>query len=210
MKKHIYIVFLSLALAACSNTKKWNTTADQVNADKPKYSAYQERLVNHRDSMSAVFYSGSNGVLPKEAISPVGKLNYFNIDKAFRVPAVFQKIENGKEFEMKTSTDRLPLYRVYGVLKFELEDKNLELNLYQNVEQPDYLFCPFKDKTNGSMSYGAGRYLDFSLEDMSNPVLDFNYAYNPYCAYNHLYSCPIPPVENHLDVSIPAGEKKWH
>jgi hypothetical protein len=78
------------------------------------------------------------------------------------------------------------------------------------VEQPEYLFCPFKDLTNGVDTYGAGRYLDFTLSDINNPILDFNYAYNPYCAYNAGYSCPIPPYENHLKIAITAGEKKWH
>jgi uncharacterized protein (DUF1684 family) len=78
------------------------------------------------------------------------------------------------------------------------------------VEQPEYLFCPFKDKTNGNQTYGSGRFLDFEEKDLENMVLDFNYAYNPYCAYNSNYSCPIPPFENHLDVEVLAGEKNWH
>ena len=84
------------------------------------------------------------------------------------------------------------------------------MTLYQNVEQPDYLFLPFKDLTNGKKSYGAGRYLDFKLADLKEPIIDFNLAYNPYCAYNKDFSCPIPPRENHLAIALPAGEKKWH
>jgi uncharacterized protein (DUF1684 family) len=72
------------------------------------------------------------------------------------------------------------------------------------------LFCPFKDKTNGKQSYGAGRFLDFEEKDLENMVVDFNYAYNPYCAYNSNFSCPIPPLENHLEIAVMAGEKAWH
>ena len=139
----------------------------------------------------------------------MGRLNYFKVDEKYKVKAKFAKIENGEVFEMKTSTDRLPEYRVFGTLTFELDGPQV-LTLYQNVQQPDYLFLPFKDKTNTKETYGAGRYLEFSPEDLSNPEIDFNFAFNPYCAYNKDFSCPIPPTANHLDISIPAGEKKWH
>jgi uncharacterized protein (DUF1684 family) len=160
--------------------------------------------------MDAVFYSGSNKILPKEAIATDGKLNYFLPDESYRVQAQFEPIIDGEVFQMKTNTDRLLEYRKYGQLLFTIQDQKLELTLYQNLEQPEYLFCPFKDKTNGKQSYGAGRFLDFEKKDLVNMVLDFNYAYNPYCAYNSNFSCPIPPFENHLDIKVLAGEKKWH
>ncbi|MFV9484298.1 DUF1684 domain-containing protein, partial [Christiangramia sp. ASW11-125] len=73
----------------------------------------------------------------------------------------------------------------------------------------DYLFLPFTDETNGISTYDGGRYLDFSIPEEKRVTIDFNRAYNPYCAYSGRYSCPIPPKENHLETAIPAGVKKF-
>jgi uncharacterized protein (DUF1684 family) len=203
-------LLLAILIIACNSPQKWETKTESVSFDVKEQSPYSQKVLRHRDSMDAVFYSGSNQVLPKESIATEGKLNYFLPDESYRIPAQFIPIKNGEVFKMKTNTDRLPEYRKYGQLLFTIQDQKLELTLYQNVEQPEYLFCPFKDKTNGNQTYGSGRFLDFEERDLENMVLDFNYAYNPYCAYNSNYSCPIPPFENHLDVEVLAGEKKWH
>jgi uncharacterized protein (DUF1684 family) len=208
----LIILFVVLFVVACDTTSKWKPNQEVISkADSySELSPYAKGVMRHRDSTSAMFLSGANGILPKEDLSPTGKLKYFAPDEAFRIKATFTPIENGEVIEMQTSTDRLPEYKRYGTLAFKLGDSDLVLTLYQNVEQPDYFFCPYKDSTNGKESYGAGRYLDFTLGDLTDPIVDFNYAYNPYCAYNKEYSCPIPPRENHLQVAIPAGEKRWH
>ena len=104
------------------------------------------------------------------------------------------------------------------MLKFEVGGKSCALNLYQNLrlvnmpEYQDYLFLPFKDATNGDSTYGGGRYLDFRQKDISSEgilLLDFNKAYNPYCAYSDGFNCPIPPLPNHLAIEVPAGEKNF-
>ena len=204
------VLILILAIAACNSPNKWETKTEFTSFDLKEQSPYSQKVLRYRDSMDAVFYSGSNKILPKEAIATDGKLNYFLPDESYRVQAQFIPIKNGEVFKMKTNTDRLPEYRKYGKLSFTIQNQNLVLTLYQNVEQPEYLFCPFKDKTNGKQSYGAGRFLDFEEKDLENMVLDFNYAYNPYCAYNSNFSCPIPPLENHLEIALMAGEKAWH
>jgi len=209
--KSIFFTGLILFVLGCNSPQKWETHSDAVFlSESTKKSLYIQRLDHFRDSLSAVFYSGSNNVLPKEAISTHGKLSYYPPDETYRVKATFKPIVGGEVFQMKTNTDRLPEYKKFGKISFFINQQALELTLYQNVEQPEYLFCPFKDRTNGNETYGSGRFLDFSEDDLDNLVLDFNYAYNPYCAYNKNYSCPIPPPENHLNVAIPAGEKKWH
>ena len=204
------VLILILAIAACNSPNKWETKTEFTSFDLKEQSPYSQKVLRYRDSMDAVFYSGSNKILPKEAIATDGKLNYFLPDESYRVQAQFIPIKNGEVFKMKTNTDRLPEYRKYGKLSFTIQNQNLVLTLYQNLEQPEYLFCPFKDKTNGKQSYGAGRFLDFEKKDLVNMVLDFNYAYNPYCAYNSNFSCPIPPLENHLEIALMAGEKAWH
>jgi uncharacterized protein (DUF1684 family) len=117
---------------------------------------------------------------------------------------------------MKTTTDRLPEYSLYGKIEFKIKGKKLLLNVYQNVDLlknpafQKYLFIPFNDATNGLTTYDGGRFLDAEIPEGNSMVVDFNLAYNPYCAYNHKYSCPIPPEDNRLDIKIEAGEKKWH
>ncbi|HEU4473163.1 MAG TPA: DUF1684 domain-containing protein [Flavisolibacter sp.] len=145
------------------------------------------------------------------------RLQFFSADPAYRVLASFEKKEGSSWFEMKTSGSIRQLFRVYGVLHFKLADTSLTLNVYQSqglmqVEgYKTYLFLPFTDGTTGNESYEVGRYIDLRQEDIRNGqvYIDFNKAYNPYCAYASSYSCPIPPKENNLPVRIMAGEKKF-
>lgn len=200
-----FFAFL-LFIAACSSSQKW----DQNNAVADKDSmSYEQGVQAYQDSMSYAFVSGQNKVLLPEDLKHANPLNFYPPNAKYRLTARFERILNGQEFEMPTTTDRLPVYKPFGILHFELNGDSFQLHLYQNMQFKDYLFCPFKDLTNGSETYGAGRYLDFSMADTLKPVIDFNYCYNPYCAYNHNYSCPIPPSENHLKTRIEAGVKNW-
>lgn len=192
---------------SCSESNSSDRNSSDTNQEK--YSDYQKSVLRFRDSASTMFLSGANGVLLKEDLSTTGSFHYFDPSESYRIGAELEVIEDGEVIEMKTNTERLPEYRRYGLLKFNVGTEACQLTLYQNVEQPSYFFCPFKDMTNGKETYGAGRYLDFEFEDLKNPVIDFNLCYNPYCAYNYNYSCPIPPIENHLKIAIEAGEKKW-
>ena len=140
---------------------------------------------------------------------------YYDIDTMFRLTAQFTVDTGGEIFGMATNTARKPEYRVYGHLKFQVGDTVQTLTAYQNIgfmDDPEYggfLFIPFCDKTNGKTTYGAGRYLDLKIPASGSTVLDFNKAYNPYCAYSDRWSCPLVPFENHLNIYILAGEKKY-
>ncbi|RLD85526.1 MAG: hypothetical protein DRJ09_12805, partial [Bacteroidetes bacterium] len=140
---------------------------------------------------------------------------YFSANPTFRVKAGFEIDTTGEIFGMATNTNRKPNYRIYGHLHFMIGDTAQQLTVYQNVDfmnDPEYgklLFLPFRDKTNEHSTYGAGRYLDISIPASDSIYLDFNKAYNPYCAYADRWSCPLVPFENHLEVSILAGEKKY-
>ncbi|MFT7442704.1 MAG: hypothetical protein ACI9Q3_001078, partial [Maribacter sp.] len=114
------------------------------------------------------------------------------------------------------TTDRKPLYKEYGILNFILNEKYFELTIYQSQDDlsdekyKDYLFLPFTDNTSGEDSYGGGRYMDVLITDEKPDgtiKLNFNNTYNPYCAYNEKYSCPLTPRKNHLDFEIKAGVK---
>ena len=143
-------------------------------------------------------------------------LDFFPIDKAFTVEAKFTKSKNEKSFEMKTTTDRMPLYVNSAQPPFTINGENFKLNVYQNLElikRPGFkkhLFLPFSDLTSGNETYGGGRYIDLEIPKGKTITIDFNQAYNPYCAYNPKYSCPIVPAENELLTNVNAGVKKFH
>jgi uncharacterized protein (DUF1684 family) len=144
-------------------------------------------------------------------------LDFYQPDQSFRVNATVVKTDL-KPFLMMTHSGKTKEYKEYGVATFKISNKPFKLHIYrsldlikQDAKYNDYLFIPFKDATNGVETYGGGRYLEFNMEDIKDGVLviDFNKAYNPYCAYSEGYSCPIPPEENHLDTEIAAGEKNF-
>ena len=146
------------------------------------------------------------------------QLPFFKIDKKYRIIAHFTRTPNEKSFEMPTTTKRKPIYVKYGIANFTLDGVAYQLNIYQNKgllskdEYKDYLFLPFTDLTNGVESYGGGRYIDLKIPESDSIIIDFNKAYNPYCAYSHRFSCPLVPVENNLSRMIPAGvmiEDDW-
>ena len=161
---------------------------------------------------------------PKESpLSPAERgvfqtLPFYPTDYKYYVSAALVRDSISQPFAMQTSTGRQPLYRKFGELRFVLNGQALKLSVYQSQElltRPgleDYLFVPFTDLTNGRGSYGGGRYLDLRLPPAGATTmqLDFNHAYNPSCAYNSGYSCPVPPAENRLPVAIPAGVQSSH
>ena len=143
-------------------------------------------------------------------------LDFYPANKTFYVVAKFVRTKKEKPFEMKTTTDRKPMYVKYGEAHFEIDGKPFQLNIYQNIElsknedYKDYLFLPFSDVTCGQESYIGGKYIDLKIPIGDTIDIDFNKAYNPLCAYNHKYSCPKVPLENDLKIRIKAGVKKFH
>ncbi|MAP79686.1 MAG: hypothetical protein CL526_01230 [Aequorivita sp.] len=142
-------------------------------------------------------------------------LQFYPLDEKYIVKAKFVRMPNEKPFLMPTTTSRTPEYVKYGEAHFSLEGNNFVLNLFKSTQpydEPgyeDYLFLPFTDLTSGDGSYGGGRFLDQRIPEGDTITIDFNKAYNPYCAYNPRYSCPIPPKENDLAIRIEAGVKDY-
>jgi len=115
--------------------------------------------------------------------------------------------------EMTTNTGDIRPYRRWGKFSFNVDGEEATLVIYSDAHGHEF-FIPFRDSTNGKETYGAGRYMDNQRPGLrrlagNNFEIDFNYAYNPYCAYNEGYSCPLPPRENWLSVPIRAGEKNF-
>jgi len=198
MKRIILIIFLgSITNIIAQSTDKIKSIEDfqvQINAD---------------------FKNPEESPLSAKDLKNFEGLDFFDIDTSFILTAQFVRTPAEAPFEIPTTTDRKPVYVKYGEVYFQLKSKTIKLNIYQNqdlIKKPeyvDYLFLPFTDKTNGETTYSGGRYLDIRIPEGDSIILDFNKAYNPYCAYNHAYSCPIPPSENNLPVSIPAGVKVY-
>jgi hypothetical protein len=174
--------------------------------------AYIAIITRQRLQKDSLFLSQTSPLSEKKKKDFKG-LPYFEINEKYHLEAVFIKNENPRTFKMKTTTDREPLYKEYGTLQFTLDGQGFILTVYQSLDllrKPgfkDYLFVPFTDLTSGKDTYGGGRYLDFRIPTNDKVILDFNIAYNPYCAYNDTYSCPLVPKANRLKVKIPAGEK---
>jgi len=154
---------------------------------------------------------------PYEAADTVF-LSFFPIDYNYKVTASLTKEENPQPFDMALYSGITRKFIKYGTLTFELEGGLHDLSLYQDISRGNNplaraaLFLPFKDLTNGEETYGGGRYFDLKVSDIDadgTMVLDFNKAYNPWCAYSEGYNCPIPPKENHLALGINAGEKDF-
>ena len=145
------------------------------------------------------------------------KVEFFEIKKKYAVEARFTEKKEREEFDMLTYSGKKKKYYTYGHIDFSLSGKDIRLALYKSVrleKMPQYashLFLPFKDTTNGDETYGGGRYIDLETSDLRDGMIfiDFNKAYNPWCAYSDGYSCPIPPIENHISIPVRAGEKTY-
>ncbi|WP_316785261.1 DUF1684 domain-containing protein [Pedobacter frigiditerrae] len=174
--------------------------------------SYKEQIAKHREEYKADFIKDTRSPL-KEA--DLKHLHFYNADSSYKVSAEVILLENQKVFKMPTYAGTTADYIRYANLKFELNGKPLQLTLYKSIAlsanpaYKDYLFLPFTDQTNKKETYGGGRYIDLKSTEINKGriELDFNKAYNPYCAYSDGYRCPIPPEENDLATSILAGEK---
>lgn len=149
---------------------------------------------------------------PQSPLTPEQKrrfrgLNYFPENDDLRLEAVVEEFAEKPMFEMQTTTGDVRMYQKYGKFKFKVEGEEVELTIYQSEHG---FFLPFVDSLAGEETYPAGRYLEPGPLPGNRFIIDFNLAYNPYCAYNEKWSCPITPFENRLRVPIRAGEKLFH
>ena len=166
--------------------------------------------------LNAEYKDASKSPLKNKDLKNFDGLDFFKFDSTYVVKANLKRTPNSKWFNMKTTTSRVSKERVYGILTFKLKGKQYKLNIYQGEDLmktkgfEDYLFLPFLDETNGTETYGGGRYIDTTIPDGDTLIIDFNRAYNPYCAYNDKYSCPIVPRQNYLRIKIKAGVKAFN
>ena len=153
-----------------------------------------QEIETYQTSENEKFSTAETTILTEKDFKNFEALEFYPINLKYRVEAKFIRTPNEEPFLMPTTTDRLPEYVKYGEAHFEIEGKDLKLNLYKSTEpydEPgyeDYLFLPFTDLTSGDGSYGGGRFLDARIPIGDTIVLDFNKAYNPYCAYKFCFN----------------------
>ncbi|WP_291726689.1 DUF1684 domain-containing protein [Bernardetia sp.] len=199
-------------ISACQSSKKVTDGGSEADSYTSQIKAFQKE-------MNESYKNPKESPLEEKDRKKFTSLPFFKIDEDYKVEANFVRTTDGKPFQMQTTTDRKPIYQKFGEVSFTLHGKNHTLNVYQSQdlaqqeEYKDYLFLPFTDLSNGQESYYGGRYIDLRIpkretadgQELDKITIDFNKAYNPYCAYNKKYSCPIPPQENHLDIKVLAG-----
>lgn len=204
MKKLLLLVLLSSVLACTSQ----NYTKEEKALLKSAKEAQYKLNLQYADKKKSP--------LTNRDFVSFRSLEFFPIDLKYSIEATFTKNEFPIPFEMETTTDRKPMYQKYGTLYFTLDGVSCELPVYQRVAEDipekykNHIFVPFTDLTTGNESYAGGRYVDLELPFDETVRIDFNTAYNPYCAYNKKYSCAIPPKENDLKVAIRAGVKRFY
>ena len=174
-----------------------------------------EKIKAFQDELNTQFADPKESPLEDKDRMNFKELEFFPANLDFCFVAKLARTPQAIPFMMQRTKDQVK-YVKYGDATFSYQGRNYTVELYQNLDliarNPDFkthLFLPFTDLTNGSSTYGGGRYIDLKIPDGGDIVIDFNQSYNPYCAYNKKYSCPIPPRENDLKIAIEAGVKAF-
>jgi uncharacterized protein (DUF1684 family) len=134
-------------------------------------------------------------------------LNYFPENESLQLEVLVEEFPVKEQIEMQTTTGDSQTYERFGCFRFQAEGGEALLTIYRS---PNGFFLPFVDSLAGKETYPAGRYLEPQALPGNRFLVDFNLAYNPYCAYNEMWSCPITPLENRIKIAIRAGEKVFH
>lgn len=193
-----FIAFALASLVACSS-----------GPSAPDDSKYVEQLSAARALKDEAFRQAPDSPVPAEKRGKILPLQYFPVDPGYAIPAVLRLAEDRPVFDMLTSTGEPRRMQLVGTLEFTLQGETRSLGAFvpDGTEQISSLFVPFADQTTGKETYAAGRYLDIDPTTTGYYTIDFNRAYNPYCAYSPTFECPFPPSSNRLTTAVRAGEK---
>jgi uncharacterized protein len=201
---HIILLFISFAilvLSGCSppeNSVRETTSGNSIPGDRAK--------------KDAAFKSDPESPIPPQDRSRFRGLEYYPVDMSLRFSVRLMRHKSPAQVRLSSNTGEIRSGIRYGYFDFQVQGKMCRLQVYRLDDAPAgeaQLFIPFRDTTTGAETYAAGRYLDLKENTSGIYDLDFNRAYNPSCAYDNKYSCPVPPAENTLPVAIRAGEKKY-
>lgn len=213
MRTHYLILLLFVGFTACKEEKRYHDKKDSIVAKA--VDDFEASVLSFQEELNREYTDPKSSPLYDRHRKDFEGLDFYAPNENFRVEAIIEVTPSSPVFQMPTTTEEKNEERVYGILKFTLEGKDFQLEVYQSSElmqtekYKDYLFLPFTDLTNGQSTYKGGRYIDLRIPESNKIVIDFNKAYNPYCVYNKKYSCPLVPGVNHLDIAIEAGVKAW-
>ena len=200
MKKLLYLVLLAVA-AILFYSILGSDSGDQTYALEVA-EVRKERVNFLKSSEQSPFKLTGQKMYP---------ISYYPIEKSYRVNARLERIQTIERINITNSDGTSDTYQKYAYALFELKNLPCELLILKPVGFgiPNTFFTAFADETSGNQTYGGGRYLDLEIGKSDRITIDFNLAYNPYCAYVGDYSCPLPPPENVLSVAVEAGEKDY-
>jgi uncharacterized protein len=205
MKSNKIIIILVLVVAAATVLYTFYGSKDQT--------SYISEIKKVRDEADHFMRTSPESPFANSPEKFTG-LKYFPADLKFRITAAVTPIKEKKRVTLATNDGKEQVYLEYAYAEFDyggFHNKLLLLEPLDEGQSKGKLFLAFGDGTSAETTYGAGRYLDVAKAEGSNSItLDFNKAYNPYCAYSEKFSCPLPPTENLLTVPIQAGEKAYH
>ena len=172
--------------------------------------AYLARIEQQREEKDRDMRNGEDSPFASDSIEYKG-LNYFPIDRSYKIKARLEIIADKKIATLPTSDGQQKQYLEFAFVVFDLQDQENRLLILETVggEFDGMLFLAFGDDTSADETYGAGRYLELEQEGENTITIDFNLAYNPYCAYTDGFSCPFPPSGNLLGIPIRVGEKNY-
>lgn len=199
---HILLILVSLVVFAA-------VAYMLTSADSPE--VYQEKIEAERERQYKFIRFNIDSPLSDAQKKEFKELDFYPIDPTYKVKARLVEDEFKKIREVPMTDGSVERYTEHSWAEFELNGKTNRLLLLQSVDEVDKrnFFLAFADETSGRETYGGGRYINARQDGKSSITIDFNLAYNPYCAYNPDYACPLPPRENILNISIAAGEKNY-
>jgi uncharacterized protein len=175
--------------------------------------AYRAELKKEREERDIYMKTADDSPFAESFESYTG-LKYFEPDMRFRITAALTEIKDRKPVVLQTSDGKQQSYVEYAYAEFDFGGFHNKLLILESMDigpLKGKLFLAFGDETSAKETYGAGRYLDIAkVPGATSVLLDFNKAYNPYCAYSEKFSCPLPPRENLLEIAVRAGEKTYH
>lgn len=185
-----------------------HSSTNKSDISKTNGLTYSEQVLEKRKQVEEFLNTSEESPI-KDKKSFKG-LKYYEPNEKYKVTAKLSQIKEKSALIIQTSTGESQTYIKYAYANFDIDGVACKLLLLKKNLRDPRTFVPFTDLTSGKETYGAGRYLDIPiLGDRKEVIIDFNLSYNPYCAYNYKYSCPVPPKENNLSVAIKAGEKNY-
>jgi len=172
---------------------------------------YAEEIRQERAEKEEYFAEHPRSPFPES--TEFAGLAYFDVDPEYRFERPLVEHDEKETVTVETTADGHQQYVRWGAFTVEIDGREVTLQAYRPAAGDDRFWVPFRDETNGEETYGAGRYIDLEPDrhrtDDDTWILDFNHAYNPTCAYNEAYECPLIPTENWLEVRIEAGERDY-